>query len=256
MKRNWLNYLLLLALIGTACNNERSPASNADRAAAVPVPDTAGIVDETGARADWALLPFVKPDSVNPVLTPGKGRFTDPIRRHEVAWEDKDVFNPAVVIKDDRLYLLYRAQDKIGRPAGTSRIGLAISDDGLHFTRSAAPVLYPAIDAQKPVEWEGGCEDPRVVEDDNRTYYLTYTAFDGHEARLLIATSTDLQHWKKHGEVFGTAYHGKIQRALVKIRLHRQPVWIAAGSFASPRCREVLECIGAIRISGRRLPMT
>ncbi len=82
----------------------------------------------------------------------------------------------------------------MGHPAGTSRIGLATSADGLHFTRSPAPVLYPGPDAFRSLEWEGGCEDPRVVEDEKGTYYMTYTAFDGRMARLLIATSTDLQH--------------------------------------------------------------
>jgi len=33
----------------------------------------------------WALLPFTKADKVNPVLTPGKGVFTDPIWRKTVA---------------------------------------------------------------------------------------------------------------------------------------------------------------------------
>jgi predicted GH43/DUF377 family glycosyl hydrolase len=117
--------------------------------------------------ADWALLPFTKVDSANPILTPGTGRFTDPILHKEVAWEEKDVFNPCRCRQGRYpVYLLYRAQDKTGHPAGTSRIGLAMSFDGLHFTRSAAPVLNPDADAWKKLEWEGGCEDPRVVEDE------------------------------------------------------------------------------------------
>jgi len=181
-----------------------------------------GIVDETGAPADWALLPFVKVDSVNPILSPGPGRFLDPIRRTEVAWEEKDVFNPAVAVRGDSLYLLYRAQDKIGLPAGTSRIGLASSADGLHFSRRPAPVLYPDSDAQRLYEWEGGCEDPRVVEDEKGTYYMTYTAYDGKQARLLIAVSTDLVHWTKHGPVFASAYGGKYR-----------DLWSKSGSIVS-----------------------
>lgn len=168
-----------------------------------------GLVDETGAPADWALAPFVKQDSVNPVLTPGTGRFADPLRGVDVAWEEKDVFNPAVAVRGDSLYLLYRAQDKIGLPAGTSRIGLAVSGDGVHFLRRPAPVLYPDSDAQRVLEWEGGCEDPRLVEDEKGLYYMTYTAFDGKQARLLIATSPDLLHWTKHGPVFARAFGGK-----------------------------------------------
>ncbi len=158
---------------------------------------------------NWALLPFEKTDSLNPILTPGTAVFTDPIWNKPVAWEEKDVFNPAIVVKDNKVYMLYRAQDKIGLPGGTSRIGIAESSDGLHFTRQATPVLFPDNDAYKKYEWQGGCEDPRVVEDSLGTYYMTYTAYDGKTARLLVASSKDLQHWTKHGPVFADAYQGK-----------------------------------------------
>jgi predicted GH43/DUF377 family glycosyl hydrolase len=71
------------------------------------------------------------------------------------------------------------------------------------------PVLYPDNDAYKKYEWEGGCEDPRIVEDDKGTYYMTYTAYDGTTARLFIATSKDLFHWKKWGSVFKNAEGGR-----------------------------------------------
>ena len=157
----------------------------------------------------WMLVPFVKQDAVNPCLGPSKAAFTDPIRKSKVAWEEKDVFNPAAVVRNNKVYLLYRAQDVIGLPAGTSRIGLAYSSDGLHFKRLQKPVLYPDNDEYKKFEWEGGCEDPRIVEDDKGTYYMTYTAYDGTTARLFVATSKDLLKWKKHGSVFKKADGGK-----------------------------------------------
>jgi predicted GH43/DUF377 family glycosyl hydrolase len=169
----------------------------------------AGSAAATTDSISWALLPFVKADSVNPVLQPGIGSFMDPVWKKNVAWEEKDVFNPAVVVKGDKVYLLYRAQDKVGKPAGTSRIGLAESMDGYHFIRHAEPVLFPEEDACKKYEWEGGCEDPRVVEDDKGVYYMTYTAYDGDKARLLVAVSKDLLHWTKKGPVFASAYNGK-----------------------------------------------
>ncbi len=157
----------------------------------------------------WAMLSFVKADSVNPVLNPGNQTFLEPIWQKQVAWEEKDVFNPAIVVKDGKVYMLYRAQDKIGLPGGTSRIGLAESNDGLHFTRFPEPVLFPDKDAYQQYEWQGGCEDPRIVEDAAGTYYMTYTAYDGKIARLLVATSKDLHQWTKHGPVFADAYDGK-----------------------------------------------
>jgi predicted GH43/DUF377 family glycosyl hydrolase len=161
------------------------------------------------STASWALLPFIKIDSVNPILGPGPGSFIDPILNKKVLWEEKDVFNPAIVNRNGKIYMLYRAQDKTGKPSGTSRIGLAVSSDAMHFTRMPRPVFYPANDHYKKLEWTGGCEDPRIVEDTLGTYYMTYTAYDGATARLLIATSTDLLHWKKHGSVFAKAYNGK-----------------------------------------------
>ncbi|NCI48103.1 glycoside hydrolase family 130 protein [Sediminibacterium soli] len=165
--------------------------------------------EETGAGGSWALLGFEKADAVNPVLSPDSSSFTDPVTNKRVFWEQKDVFNPAIVVKDGKVWMLYRAQDTVGLPAGTSRIGIAESGDGLHFTRYRTPVLYPDNDACKVYEWQGGCEDPRIVEDANGTYYMTYTAYDGKLARLLVASSRDLFHWTKHGPVFADAYHGK-----------------------------------------------
>jgi beta-1,2-mannosidase len=68
---------------------------------------------------DWMLAPFIKQDDANPCLIPSNTAFLDPIRKTSVAWEEKDVFNPAAVVRNGKVYLLYRAQDKIGKPAGT-----------------------------------------------------------------------------------------------------------------------------------------
>ena len=152
------------------------------------------------------LVPFTKNLELNPVLRPTTMySFRDPIREAEVYWEEKDVFNPATVVKGDTLFLLYRAEDVLGKYNGTSRIGLAFSLDGYHFQKCPSPVLYPDNDEYKKYEWEGGCEDPRVVEDEDGTYYMNYTAYNGDKARLFVATSTDLKHWTKHGSVFKKA---------------------------------------------------
>lgn len=190
MKYKYL-FIIFIAINFSACTYGTKEYSN---------------IDSTN---NWALLNFEKADSINPVLVPGANTFVDPITKQTIAWEAKDVFNPAIVVRHDTLYMLYRAQDKIGLPGGTSRIGLATSVDGLHFTKLSAPVFYPANDSLKKYEWQGGAEDPRIVEDEQGVYYMTYTAYDGNLARLLIATSTDLLHWKKYGSVFTKAFQGK-----------------------------------------------
>lgn len=152
------------------------------------------------------LIPFTKNADVNPCLTPSPdSEFFCPVRQSTVFWEEKDVFNPACVVKDDTLFLLYRAEDVVGKHSGTSRIGLAYSLDGYHFEKAPVPVLYPANDEFNFFEWEGGCEDPRLVQDDNGTYIMTYTAYNGDKARLFVASSKDLRHWTKHGSVFHKA---------------------------------------------------
>jgi predicted GH43/DUF377 family glycosyl hydrolase len=164
---------------------------------------------QTNNNNDWALLPFEKSDSVNPILSADSSLlFTCPILKQPVRWAKKDVFNPAAIVRNDTVFLLFRAEDTIGKYAGTSRIGLAYSIDGLHFTAYPEPVLFPDNDAWKKWEWEGGCEDPRVVEDEKGVYYMTYTAYDGDKARLMVASSKDLRHWTKHGHAFSHAFAG------------------------------------------------
>ncbi|MFD2331631.1 glycoside hydrolase family 130 protein [Cohnella sp. GCM10020058] len=165
---------------------------------------------ELKTLSSWELGPFVKADAANPCLEPTTDSFFRcTMRGEEVWWEEKDVFNPAAIVHDGRVCLLYRAEDTVGQHAGTSRIGLAESEDGLHFTKGAEPVLYPGPDGLEALEWEGGCEDPRIVMDESGTYYITYTAYNGTIAILCIATSTDLRRWTKHGPVFGRAIDGK-----------------------------------------------
>lgn len=162
--------------------------------------------DVPARDSSWAMIPFVKVDSLNPILLPGSNSFFCPVLKQNVSWEEKDVFNPAVVVRGDKIYMLFRAEDKIGKYAGTSRIGLAVSDDGLHFQKMEKPVFYPDNDSLKVFEWEGGVEDPRVVESPEGLYIMTYTAYDGNVARLLVASSTDLTTWTKHGTVLQGKY--------------------------------------------------
>ena len=151
----------------------------------------------------WMLGPFHKAAEANPCLVPKENTsFFCPVRQQNVAWESKDVFNPAAIVREDKVWLLYRAEDPVGKYAGTSRIGLAVSEDGLHFSTYPEPVLFPDADGFQSFEWEGGCEDPRIVETEDGKYFLYYTAFNGNVALLCCAESTDLIHWKKHAPSF------------------------------------------------------
>ena len=113
-------------------------------------------------------------------------------------WESAGTFNPSVAMQGGKIVMLYRAQDN----HGTSRLGYADSDDGIHFTRRPEPVLSPDADYEK----DGGVEDPRLVKFGD-TYYLTYTGYNTKDAQLCLATSHDLIHWNRKGVIL-PAYKG------------------------------------------------
>jgi predicted GH43/DUF377 family glycosyl hydrolase len=129
----------------------------------------------------------------------------------KVAWEANDVFNPAATVKDNKIYVLYRAEDRSGKAIGTrtSRIGLAESSDGISMKRRGVPVMFPGNDSQKEFEWPGGCEDPRVAVTEEGRYIMLYTQWNKKVPRIGVATSVDLMKWTKHGPVFRNSYNGR-----------------------------------------------
>jgi beta-1,2-mannosidase len=153
-------------------------------------------------NAGWIMGPFVRPVHA-PVIAPNpQAVFTDPITHQPVHWEALHTFNPAAIVRDGKVYVLYRAEDDSGKMVigmHTSRLGLASSSDGIHFLKEPAPVFYPNKDSQYDREWPGGVEDPRVVESEDGTYVLAYTQWNRQHTDIGIATSTDLIHWTKHG---------------------------------------------------------
>ncbi|GGA65222.1 hypothetical protein GCM10011507_16020 [Edaphobacter acidisoli] len=164
------------------------------------------------AKPGWQIAPFTRPTD-GPVITPDKSAvFLDPIAQKPIHWEALHTFNPAAIVRDGKINVLYRAEDDTGRMQigeHTSRLGLAVSDDGIHFTRQPNPIFYPANDSQKSREWPGGVEDPRIVQSPDGTYVLTYTQWNRTTYSIGIATSPDLTHWTKHGPAFFGSAHGK-----------------------------------------------
>ena len=161
----------------------------------------------------WVIGPFARPAAGNPVVSPNASTtFQDPIAKKPVQWEALHTFNPAAIVRHGKIHVLYRAEDNSGAMeigGHTSRLGMAESEDGIHFKRSDEPVFYPAEDDQKAREWPGGVEDPRIVEREDGTYVMTYTQWNRETYSVGIATSRDLKRWKKHGPAFLTASGGK-----------------------------------------------
>ena len=110
----------------------------------------------------------------NPILRP------NPLNE----WEALNVFNCGVVYYNKLFHMFYRAQgvDYV------SRIGYAVSADGVHFNRLAQPVLSPQD------EWETrGVEDPRITHlADEGRFIMAYTAYSPlgitpHKGRTVAA---------------------------------------------------------------------
>lgn len=130
------------------------------------------------------IRPFVDSEE-NPILSPGLG------------FEAKAVYNPAVMVVNDRFFMLYRAEAGDGL---TGRIGLAESEDGIHFTRHPEPVIVPEHDYEAR-----GCEDPRLVRIEE-LFWLTYVGNGSGAGHICLASSKDLLHWKKHGPILQPAH--------------------------------------------------
>ncbi len=182
------------------------------------------------AQESW-LLDFEKPAN-NPVMTADSTAvFYCPVTKKDVLWQKADVFNPGAIVRNDTVFMLFRAEDNPKAILGgrTSRIGLAYSTDGLRFEKFPEPVLFPDNDGFGKWDQPGGVEDPRVVELEDGTYMMLYTSWDRKVARLSSATSKDLRHWIKHGPVFQNTLNkrflnhwsksGSVVTALVENRL-------------------------------------
>lgn len=201
------------------------------------------LLGEAHAKPDWEIGPFHRPPNAQPIIKPNPAsRFMCPMRQKEILWEKKHTFNPAAIVRNGAVHVLYRAEDDQGAGIGgyTSRLGLAISQDGVRFKTMPEPVFYPDVDHQMSREWYGGCEDPRLMETEDGTYVLFYTQYWRTPASrgtdLGIATSKDLLHWDKQGPMAVFKEDGSM---------------ILPNKAASPVCKVKDGRLIATRINGR-----
>jgi len=111
--------------------------------------------------------------------------------------KESSVYNPAAIVKDNKVFLLCRSEKGLGEKI-ISEINLYISNDSFNFKKFPKnPVIKPERTYEKM-----GCEDPRIIKIENQ-YFLTYTAYEGkdkkgdYKIKLMGAFSKDLTRWKK-----------------------------------------------------------
>ena len=118
-------------------------------------------------------------------------------------WECTNVFNPGVLYHNGLFHMFYRAQGL----DWVSRLGYAVSTDGVHWNRMREPILEPVDGSDSR-----GLEDPRLVEIEG-IFYMTYTAYgsefqgsgtpthSGGGILPMIARSRNLITWERMGPI-------------------------------------------------------
>jgi len=112
------------------------------------------------------------------------------LTKTDLEFENEGVLNPAVYRDGDSVHLFYRAV----RNGNHSSLGYCRLDGPLTISeRWDKPFMVPELEFESH-----GVEDARIVKVDD-LFYLTYTGYDGTNARGALATSKDLWHFTKQG---------------------------------------------------------
>jgi beta-1,2-mannobiose phosphorylase / 1,2-beta-oligomannan phosphorylase len=112
------------------------------------------------------------------------------LEKTDLGFENEGVLNPAVIREGDNVHMFYRAVST----GNHSTIGYCRLDGPLKIAeRWEKPMLIPESEFESH-----GVEDARITKIDD-LYYLSYTGYDGVNARGALAVSTDLINFKKQG---------------------------------------------------------
>ena len=112
------------------------------------------------------------------------------LSKTDLEFENDSVLNPAAIREGDSVHMYYRAV----KEGNYSTLGYCRLDGPLTITeRWDSPLMSPQFEYESH-----GIEDARIVKID-KLYYLSYTAYDGINARGALATSKDLIHFKRQG---------------------------------------------------------
>jgi predicted GH43/DUF377 family glycosyl hydrolase len=112
------------------------------------------------------------------------------LEKTSLTFENEGVLNPAAIRDGDQVHMFYRAVEN----GNHSTLGYCKLDGPLTVAeRWEKPFIMPEYDYESH-----GVEDARITKIDD-TFFLTYTGYDGINARGALATSRDLKTFEKHG---------------------------------------------------------
>jgi predicted GH43/DUF377 family glycosyl hydrolase len=144
------------------------------------------IISLTQARVNFTLLS--KTIKINIMIDVEKHGIL--LSKTDLEFENEGVLNPAIIRQGDNVHIFYRAVS-IGNH---STLGYCRLDGPLTIAeRWEKPFMVPEFDYESQ-----GVEDARITKIDD-VFYMTYTGYDGINARGALATSRDLIHFEKHG---------------------------------------------------------
>lgn len=143
-----LSQLLTLGYLSCQTLAQQSPSNNnltAYTSDTVPVVGKNSTQGDRNYKAPYFPLLGFKEYAHNPILRPNPSN----------NWESAFLYNPAAIVIDDMVWLLYRAQND----TKVSTIGLAWSHDGYNFTRYKHPVFQPSLPyevclSRPPTQWK------------------------------------------------------------------------------------------------------
>lgn len=158
-------------------------------------------IDKFDPAKQWSVGPFKKDEKYTFEKTV---TLNDPTC---IGWTSAFIFNPSLMVKDDKLYLIYRVSVK--KESLGSRIALAVYEEGKGWYEHPDPLLYPVEDDEFL-----SVEDPKVYRIDDG-YVMFYNgiwecseetaAKYGKADRICVdikcAFSKDLIHWERYGLV-------------------------------------------------------
>jgi predicted GH43/DUF377 family glycosyl hydrolase len=150
------------------------------------------------------------------------------------AWDERGVADPYVVRAGGRFYMYFLGQDRARR----QRLGVAVSDDGVQWTKQ---VTNPVMELGAAGEFdENGLGEPAVWEQFGR-WWMLYTGRDRKEWRRTgLAVSKDGVKWERRAEGavlgVGEGWNSRVvcDPEVERLEDGRVRVWFGGGDRPEP----------------------